>query len=41
MKEYCNPKLVALSLYVERGYSESDSEQDGFEQPGYGGEDNL
>ena len=40
MKEYCNPKLIKLALYVERGYSESESE-DGFEQPGYGGEDNL
>ena len=39
MEVYRRPMAQLVVLKVEAGYSAS--EENGFEQPGYGGEDNL
>ena len=36
---YTHPYVRIVEVNIERGFSES--ETDGFEQPGYGGEDNI
>jgi hypothetical protein len=36
---YTAPELCAVAIFVERGFA--DSEESGFEQPEYGGADNL
>ena len=36
---YNHPSVRIVEINIERGFSQS--ETDGFEQPGYGGEDNI
>ena len=36
---YNQPSVRIVEINIERGFSES--ETDAFEQPGYGGEDNI